>query len=320
MEHLKKGWGTILRQDNALTESRYNFTAIEKRCYYLVLEEIRKRHIEKPEKIQKDLFNDLIVKIDYKKLERAGDNHTKVYKSLQSLRDKEIYIETTEKKLTTGYINYVEYNKTTRIYEVGVTHKILPFLVELAEKYTSYNLVVAMSLKSEYSQRFYELCCQYRALGKFFQSEEQLRKMFMLENKYKSTYDFKNRTIIKAQEELKALYDNNESDLYFDFEVKEKEGKKEISWWFNIHDRLKPKNVNVEYSDIYATSHSLKLQLNKYFPRDKKYIQRVVNSMQMKPDIIIKLSEKVNRIITKYDKNEVPKLIRFALKEDFEIQ
>lgn len=319
MEHLKHEKGAVLKHDNAITGSRYNFSAVEKRCYYLVLEQVRKTHIE-GKRGQKDLFDDLIVKIKAKDLERAGDNHTKVYRSLQTLREKQIYIETEDKKLSTGYLNYVEYDKKTNVYEVGVTHKIMPYLVELAEQYTSYNLVVAMSLKSEYSQRFYELCCQYRGKGKFYKSESQLRNMFMLENKYKNTYDLKNRTILTAQKELESLYNEKQSDLYFTVEAKDKDGKRELSWWFTIHDRLKPKDVKISYDDVYSVSHRLKLDLNKYFPRDKKYIQRVVNEMQLKPDIIVKLSEKVNRIIKNYPKQDVPKLIRFAMADDFGIK
>ena len=319
MEYLKKEKGTVLKHDNALTDSRYSFTPIEKRCYYLILEKVRKTYIE-GSRGQKDLFDDLIMQIPAKDLERAGDNHTKVYKSLQSLREKEIYIETDEMKLATGYLNYVQYHKESKVYEVSVTNKIMPYLVELADQYTSYNLVVAMSLKSEYSQRFFELCCQYRSKGKFFKTEEQLRKMFMLENKYKSTYDLKKYTIITAQKELQNLYKKKQSDLYFTFDIKEREGKKEISWWFTIHDRVKPKDLNIEYKEIYSTTHTLKLVLNKYFPRDKKYIERVINKMHLTPDIIVSLSDKINRIINKYPKNEIPKLIRFALSEDFGIK
>lgn len=319
MEHLKKQRGKEIKHDNALTESRYSFSPVEKRCYYLILEKIRRDFIE-TERGQKDLLNDFIIKIDAKDLEKAGDNHTKVFKSLQSLREKEIYIETKTTKLTTGYINYVEYHKKNKTYEVGVTHKILPYLVELANEYTSYNFVVAMSLKSEYSQRFFEMCCQYRNKGKFFKSEDQLRKMFMLENKYKSTYDFKKYTIKRAEKELKTLFDENQSDIYFTTDVKEKEGKKEVSWWFTIHDRVKPKGAKIDYKQTYSISHQTKLLLNRYFPRDKKYIERVTNEMQLNPPIIEELAEKLQRIIKKYPSEEVPKVIRMALKVDFEIQ
>jgi plasmid replication initiation protein len=34
----------------------------------------------------------------------------------------------------------------------------MPFLVELSSQFTTYSLSVAMSLKSKWSQRMYELC------------------------------------------------------------------------------------------------------------------------------------------------------------------
>jgi plasmid replication initiation protein len=39
------------------------------------------------------------------------------------------------------------------IAEIQVSHKLMPFLVELSSQYTAYSLHVAMSLKSKWSQR-----------------------------------------------------------------------------------------------------------------------------------------------------------------------
>lgn len=311
-----KSINKLLYHANVMTESRYNFSVIEKRCYYLVLEQLRKNHSN----TSKNLFNDLIVRMKHTSLEKAGDKHKKVYKSLENLREKKIYIEDDDKKLTTGFINYLQYDKRTKIYEVGVSHKLLPYLLDLVNHvYTSYDMVIVMSLKSEYSQRFYELCCQYRKLNRFFKTEEQLRKMFKLEDKYPSTYNFKLRTIDAAQKELQELYDAGQSDIYFTYRVKDKEGKKELSWWFDIHDRKKIVD-NHSYKDLTTIAYNLKLHLNNYFPRDKKYVKRVYDAVLLNPDLIPPIAKKIHTIIEKYkSKTDVAKIIRFALSEDFDI-
>lgn len=305
-----------LQHAKVITESRYNFSVIEKRCYYLVLEDLRKKN----DNCEKTLFEDLVVRIPHYKLEKAGDKHRKVYRSLETLRDKSIFIEDENKKMTVGFINYIEYHKESRVYEIGVSNKILPYLLDLVNHvYTSYDMVIVMSLKSEYSQRFYELCSQYRKLGKFFKSEDDLRKMFKLEDKYPSTYNFKLRTIEKAQKELRELYDAGQSDIYFTYRVKDKEGKRELSWWFNIHDKKKVVG-DLEYEDLHILGQQVKSALNRYFQNDKKYVKRVIDDIMLNPDKIPEVAKKLERTAKSYPNNvEVAKVVRTFLKNDFNI-
>ena len=99
----------------------------------------------------------------------------------------------------------------------------MPYLVALAENFTSYDLTVAISLKSAYSQRFYEYCCQFknRTNKTFFFSVDDLKKMMMLEDKkgYDNSSNFKTKVLDVAQKELKEAYDNGQSALYFDYQV-----------------------------------------------------------------------------------------------------
>ena len=119
----------------------------------------------------------------------------------------------------------------------------MPHLVELTNKFTQYSIVVAMSLKSKYSQRFYELACQYRNKkpAQFFIDIEELRDMFMLGSGYKLKTDIKKRIIDVAISELKKAYDENNCDLWLDsWDV----GKGEKTrFFFNIHTRQQKEDV-----------------------------------------------------------------------------
>lgn len=70
--------------------------------------------------------------------------------------------------LSIGFVNYVKHIKNKSYFEVQVSKEVLPYYVELAQNFTSYSMTVAIALKSTFSQRFYELCCQYRNAGFFF--------------------------------------------------------------------------------------------------------------------------------------------------------
>ena len=153
----------ILCQSNMLTESRYSFSRIEKKCIYLVINKVRQDYVEGT--MQKDLFDNMRVEINSSDLALiAGEDNTKHAKdALRALRHRDIEMEDEEGNwLNTGFITMAKYTAKTNTFLVEVSSEIMPHLVELARKFTAYNLTVAMTLKGKYSQRFYELCCQYR--------------------------------------------------------------------------------------------------------------------------------------------------------------
>lgn len=188
----KKQRDIVLSQDNALTTARYKFDLIEKRALYYIIRNIRAQYIEN-ENGRRDLFDDLIITIHEEELKKCGDN-TKmqnIYDALKRLRNRDIEINNEKMWLSIGFVNYVKHIKNKSYFEVQVSKEVLPYYVELAQNFTSYSMTVAIALKSTFSQRFYELCCQYRNAGFFFYTVEKLREMFMLEKKYKRGCDSK---------------------------------------------------------------------------------------------------------------------------------
>ena len=171
----------LLAQSNILTQARYDFTKVEKRAVYFIIAEVRKQFVENKTG-QKDLFNDLIINIKTESLQGSDTPLRNVYSSLKSLRRKSIWLENDERALEVGYINYFDHLKKTAHVEVQVSHKILPYLVELAEQFTTYSLTVAISLRTKYAQRFYEYCSQFKKARFFYISIEYLRTQLMIED------------------------------------------------------------------------------------------------------------------------------------------
>ena len=153
----------LLRQGNPLTESRYKFSNYEKNAFYVVVKQVRRDYVERePPRTE---FENMRVKIPKSALSEIGDeDHTKeARQALRNLRNKTIEFEDEEGNwLYCGFINQAKYIAKEKVYEVEVSRDLMPYLVELSRHYTEYSLLVAISLKSIYSQRFYELCCQYR--------------------------------------------------------------------------------------------------------------------------------------------------------------
>lgn len=303
----------ILYQSNAITESRYKFDLVEKRIIYFIIAEIRKKYIEQA-KGQRDVFQDLIVQIKGDQLRKADTNMKRVYASAMALRKKDIEVNNDDTWLTVGYINYVKHDKRNDIVEFGISKEILPYLVELTSKFTSYQLSVAITLKSIYTQRFYELCSEWKNKGYFYMKLDRLRRILLCEDKFKAYGEFKRGVIDMSQKELKELYDQAICDLWFEYKTLEKEGKKVITLEFYVHTK---ENAEKPVYSITDYQFFIKNIMHAAYPKDKGFIDRVIsatyNNFELAEQLAVKLAKKQKE----YPGKELPAILRYILKEDF---
>lgn len=307
-----------LSQANTLTQSRYNFSVVEKRAVYFIIKEVRRQFIEHPGG-QKDLFDDLIIRMDTKALQGSDTVLRDVYNAMKRLRQKSIWIEDDKRVLEVGYINYFEHMKGSDSLEVQVSHKILPFLVELAEQFTSYKLTVAISLKNKYSQRFYEYCSQFKSTKFFYIPIEELRKKLMIEDKYPRYALLKQRVLEPAKKELKALYDSGQCDLFFNYK-EDKSGRTVNGLKIFIttaEEQEQKEEMKMEDLIFY-----LRTWLNSWLntsrrPKNKKWVDNVIKHLQLNPDLIPKLYDRLVRMQEKESSGNYAPLARHIIEEDF---
>lgn len=314
-----------LAQDNELTLSRYNFSPIEKRCLYYVIKEVRRLYIDKEieegDKVYKDLFSDMYLTLEPQQLQSLGDKVKDVYSALKRLQDRKIEIDNEKMWLMTSWVLVAKHDKDADLYTVQVSREILPYLVELAEQFTTYSLTVALTLKSTYSQRFYELCSMYKNKGAFFLTLDKLRYIFKLEEfkTYQNTAELKRRVIDVAQKELQELYDEGQCDLYFTYRVKDKKGKKIMSYWFDIQTIKTDEQKRIE---VQTTAEQIKaiLQIVKTFVKnDKKYIKRLEIALHLNPSNVTEILQKLRIKVNDYPSGDIAPIIRYVLREDYEI-
>ena len=319
---MKKEKDIQLAQSNALTSSRYDFSKIEKNVIYNIIRKVRHDYVEGS--MQRDLFDNMYVHLTSADLAQITDEqHTNEARAaLRSLRHKDIEIEDAAGNwLNVGFINYAKFNAKTKVYEVEVSKEIMPHLVELASCFTEYSLTVAISLKSKYSQRFYEWAHQY--LGKkdmtFFLEQSDLREMLKLEDKYTQNQDFKRKVLDVAIHELKEAYDDDQCDLYLEYA---QEGKgKEVRYNFKIHTKDEDARQKVLFDETRPLSLYIHKRCLEIFKRDPKFVQRIVQHLDFNPGKV----QDVYKKLLKLDKNgykgsDLAKILRWTLGEDFQIK
>lgn len=316
----------ILRQANAITESRYDFNPIEKRVLYKIIEKVRNDYVEGS--VQNNLFHDIEVKMNLNQLSDVDEKNPKrVREALISLRKRDIEIVNGNGDwMNTGFILLSKIKKDG-IVSVQVSGEILPYLVELARNFTAFSLTVAISLKSKYSQRMYELCCQYKEIGFFTKTVEQLRKMFCLEDNYILLSGFKSKVLDVAMEELKKGYEQvtiregkeiRQCDLWFEYSQKGRGSK--ASFTFRIHTPDSDKKRKEIYEDLSQQAAYIFSIICRTMKTDTKYAMRVKEALQADPNIIRPIFDKITKLQKDFTGQSFAKMVRWILKNDFDIE
>lgn len=322
-----------ISMSNPLIQARYDFDLIEKRCLYQIIKNVRKQYIESD--TPRTTFEDLTIHLTPDELNECmgGERkHSVVYKSLRKLQGRQIEINNDDEWCVTSWVIKARHDKKKDVYEVKVDSSILPYLVELAANFTTLELTAALSFKSVYSQRFYELCSQYRNRpGKsFFLTVKQIRGLFKLGDpdidekaKYADTGVLRAKVIDVAADEIKAAYNENKNlvDMWFDYRVKEtggRNGRTILSWYFFIHTRDDERQVDVQ--EVVKNRTRINGILSAFFKRDKKFITRVLNSIDHNPNLAQPILEKLVKKMEGYEKEDIPGIIRYVLREDFGIK
>lgn len=318
-------YGHSIGQSNALTNSRRPYDVVEQRCLYLIIDTIRNKR-KKGAYIHENLFYDnLIISMETSYLAKATDEKKvrRAFDSLKKLRDKGMEIESEDEILYVSPINYATYDKKRKVYEIEVSKKLIPYLIGLSDKFTAYQLSVAMILKSKYSQRLYEICSEYKnmASGRFFLDISKLRGMLNIENEYKLYSGFKKNVLDKARDEIKALFDDNRSDIWFNYYEDEttKKRKAYTRIWFQVYTRTEQEQREKELNDMFNARLWIIKFISKHIKRDPKYIKRITNAIDKNPNIIAPIYSRLYKISREDNIEDYAAITRYILREDYNL-
>jgi len=138
-----------------------------------------------------------------------------------------------EKPNDTGFwriniCSMAEYNKYSGCIIVKFTDDVMPYLAQVKEKFTLYNLKEIANFGSLYTTRLYELLQDFKTTGWMLKSVEELRNTFATGNKFKAYKDFKKYTFAHACQEIN---DNYDIELRFE-EIKKGRKIVEVKFFF----------------------------------------------------------------------------------------
>lgn len=253
---------SVVKSNKLIQQTRYSLSTTEQKIILYLLTKI------KPED---DAFQTYEFQIrnfcDVCGINYSGKNYTDLKAAIKKLADKSLWVKTDdggEALLRWVDDPYIESKKGTFQIRIG-TH-MRPYLLNLKEHFTKYEIYYILAMKSQYSIRVYELLKSYEYQGRI-EFEISVFKKLIDAEKYQRHADFTRFVLNIALKEI-----NEFGDIHISYELT-KEGraykfisftirsKAEISerleTWQKIESHLNPKQVKGQLS-MYRDDEELK--------------------------------------------------------------
>ena len=207
MEKRAPTYPTLVVKGNDFINARHQLTVAEMRIVLTMITQVGRNDEDfKPYRIYIKDFVEAIGTAHKGEYERAREITLNLMKRVMEIPRPKGYLQV-------SFLSSAEYITGTGYVELSFDPKLKPYLLQLKERFTQYDIRNVLALQSFYSIRIYELLKQYVKLGERVMEVDELRELLKLPDSYKHYASFKRRIILQAQKDL-----SRHTDLSFDFE------------------------------------------------------------------------------------------------------
>lgn len=181
----------------------------------------------------------------------SGRNYSEVKSTLKKLSDKSMWLELDNGEVLCRWLSKVWTNKRSGVARVRLDEDLVPFLFDLGQKFTQYQLYNILAMKSAFSIRIYELMKSYSFQKTKIFDIDELKYLLNVQNvkSYRDFSLFRTKVLEKAKEEINKL-----TDINIEFEPIRK-GRKVIKIKFKIKAK---KSI-----ELYVSNQEINKRLNK---------------------------------------------------------
>lgn len=244
----------VVKSNDLIQKSRFQLTLQEQKIILYVISKIKPNE------------EDFII-LDFSIIEFCkvcgidcdnGKNYKNVKNTIKALADKSVWImlgSGTETLIR--WINKAWINKKSGIIKIRLDDDMKPYLLQLQERFTQYELLYTLAMRSQYSIRLYELLKSYEYKRRKVFDIEELKRLLSAEN-YSRFPDFKRYVLDISMREINDLSDLTvtyeiikEGRRYakLDFSMKIKKDMWErLETWARIDEVLNPEQMSLTAS------------------------------------------------------------------------
>ena len=145
-----------IRQHNALTNAQYEYSELQLDLLFFLVSKLRKE--------QKTTVYELNIR-DLSALTGKKYNPAYLHKATADMGSRVFEVLTEKSYEQLWMFQRVKYLLGQGIIEIKLTEDILPYLFDLKDNFTSYELASALRLTSKYAKRIYQYCSQWKDKG-----------------------------------------------------------------------------------------------------------------------------------------------------------
>lgn len=235
-----------VRHHNAITTARYEYSELQMDLFFYLLSQLRKDDTTGLyEIVVKDLSEITGKKYAYNYLRKATEG--------MGSRMFEVMTEKSYKQL--WMFQHIEYMTGEGRIEMKLSESIRPYLFDLKNNFTSFELLSALRLTSKHAKRIYTLCSQWKDVGETKKFDLlEFKKMLGLVDA-KGNEEYTKVTMLKTKVlDIAVRQINEHTDLSISYTL-EKKGRA----FKNVVFTVKPQVVDVVATlpDLGATANPL---------------------------------------------------------------
>lgn len=195
----------IIYKDNYLIEASYKLTLDEQRLMLYCIGKLNPVNpIQKQEIVIEDFANHF--RLD------KNSAYKQVKKAIESIYNRSIKVKDPRQEKEFRWIQEKVYIDKKGIAIIEFSNAIMPYLCQLENQFTKYQLKYISNFKSVYSIRVYELLTQFRTIKNRTILVSELRDLLNLNDKFLSWKDLRRSVIDKSINEI-----NSKSDLRVEY-------------------------------------------------------------------------------------------------------
>ena len=211
----------VVVQDNQLINSKYKLNSSELKFILVVIAQLRKEDTEFTE------YDINVSQLEHKL--QAEQNETRLKNFGKKLLQKPLEIPTEDGWILANWFSDIEYIRGQSTFKVTISNKLRPYLLELKDTFTKYNLKYMIPLTGIYSMRIYQFLkeIEYKKEKKRTFVLDELHELLQVPKSFKGNYGmFKRKVLNFAQKELLEHCDIYFEKIDYKLGTEIKEGKR----------------------------------------------------------------------------------------------
>lgn len=217
----------VVKANEMIQKARFELSSIEQKTIAYIISKIKPADDNLKEYIFDVKEYCKTCGIDYDN----GGNYSYIKSTLKGLRDKSFWVTIdNETETICSWVNKVWINKQSGKVRIRLDDDIQKYLIGLTERFTQYELLNTLPMKSQYSFRIYEILKSYAFAKKHKFDIDKLKKQLMAEH-YTRYPDFRRYVLDTAIKEI-----NQYTDLDITYDTVKK-GRKVVQVIFYIKER-----------------------------------------------------------------------------------